>query len=79
MTGGSSQPEANLARRQAGILYDKRNENCVKRPVSRAALGAWSVRLQLTGYALVAMVHCNIFLLQCTTPMSCSQSSGRKN
>jgi hypothetical protein len=29
-------------------------------------------RTRLTGYALGAMVHCNIFFLQCTIPMSCS-------
>ncbi|MDG4885150.1 hypothetical protein [Mesorhizobium sp. WSM4884] len=35
---------------------------------------AHGIRTGLTGYALAAMVHCNIFLLQRTIPMSCSQS-----
>ncbi|MBN9222285.1 MAG: hypothetical protein J0I79_30470 [Mesorhizobium sp.] len=42
------------------------------------------IRTGLTGYALSAMVHCNIFFLQCTIPMSCFVSikggrTGREN
>ncbi|PBB81680.1 hypothetical protein CK218_08535 [Mesorhizobium sp. WSM3879] len=41
---------------------------------SHGMLTRGGAKTPLTGYALLAMVHCNIFLLQCTIPMSFSQS-----
>jgi hypothetical protein len=41
------------------------------REMDEAARLALPVRASLTRYALNAMVHCNIFFLQRTIPMSC--------
>jgi hypothetical protein len=60
------------------VSYKKRSQD------TSLAGSAQDVNAELTGYALGAMVHCNIFFLQRTITMSCFVSikggrNGRRN